>query len=57
MYRKITQGWLKHIDFIVLDLLCLHIAFVFAYMVRLYLCDIATFWADRPLPYHWVFFR
>ena len=34
MYRKITQGWLKHIDFIVLDLLCLHVAFVFAYMVR-----------------------
>ena len=34
MYRKISQGWLKHLDFIVLDLLCLHVAFVFAYIVR-----------------------
>ncbi len=34
MYRKISQGWLKHLDFIVLDLLCLHVAFVFAYMMR-----------------------
>ncbi len=34
MYRKLSQGWLKHLDFIVLDLLCLHAAFVFAYMVR-----------------------
>ncbi len=34
MYRKLSQGWLKHLDFIVLDLLCLHVAFVFAYMMR-----------------------
>ena len=34
MYRKLAQGWLKHLDFIVLDLLCLHVAFVFAYMMR-----------------------
>ncbi len=34
MYRKISQSWLKHLDFIVLDLLCLHIAFVLAYMVK-----------------------
>ena len=34
MYRKLSQGWLKHLDFIVLDLLCLHIAFVIGYIVR-----------------------
>ncbi len=34
MYRKLSQGWLKHLDFIVLDLLCLQVAFVLAYMVR-----------------------
>ncbi len=34
MYRKNSQGWLKHLDFIVLDLLCLHAAFVLGYIVR-----------------------
>lgn len=34
MYRKFSQDWLKHLDFIILDLLCLHMAFVLAYMVR-----------------------
>ncbi|MCD8338216.1 MAG: hypothetical protein LUD18_13310 [Lachnospiraceae bacterium] len=31
MYRIETEGWLKHYDFILLDILCLHIAFVLAY--------------------------
>ncbi len=34
MYARKTQSWLKHLDFILLDVLCLHIAFVLAYMVR-----------------------
>ena len=34
MYRKKTQGWGKHADFIVLDVFCLHLAFVLAYMTR-----------------------
>ena len=34
MYAKKNQSWLKHGDFILLDILCLHIAFVLAYMVR-----------------------
>lgn len=34
MYSKKTQGWLKHIDFILLDVLSLHMAFVIAYMTR-----------------------
>ena len=32
MYRKdTTEGWLKHADFIVLDMICLQIAFIIAY--------------------------
>lgn len=34
MYRKFTQGWLKHWDFILLDVLCLQLSFWFAYMIR-----------------------
>ena len=34
MYAKRTQGWTKHLDFILLDLLCLNLAFAFAYMTR-----------------------
>ena len=34
MYARKTQSWLKHIDFILLDIICLHIAFVLAYMTR-----------------------
>ena len=34
MYKKNVQGWMKHIDFILLDLLCLNIAFVAAWMTR-----------------------
>lgn len=34
MYARNTQSWLKHIDFILLDVICLHIAFVAGYMIR-----------------------
>ena len=34
MYKKKTQSWVKHIDFIVLDMLCLNAAFVAAYLYR-----------------------
>lgn len=34
MYRRGVQGWLKHLDFIMLDLLCLQISFILAYMAR-----------------------
>lgn len=32
--QKSAQGWIKHLDFIILDLICLHIAFIIAYMMR-----------------------
>lgn len=34
MYAKKTRSWLKHIDFILLDVFCLQIAFVLAYITR-----------------------
>lgn len=35
MYRKEADGWMKHLDFIVLDMVCLQIAFILAYLLRL----------------------
>ncbi len=34
MYKKNTKGWLKHLDFIMIDMLCLHLAFVLSYGIR-----------------------
>lgn len=33
MYRKRAGGWLKHLDFMVLDIICLQVAFLLAYAV------------------------
>lgn len=34
MYKKNASGWTKHIDFIILDLLCIQLAFYISYVVR-----------------------
>lgn len=34
MYRRRTDGWVKHLDFIALDLICLQLSFVLAYCIR-----------------------
>ena len=34
MYRRDSKGWLKHLDFMILDLLVLQISFVLGYMLR-----------------------
>ena len=34
MYRKNVQGWMKHWDFILLDILCMNVAFVIACILR-----------------------
>ena len=34
MYRRDAKGWLKHFDFMVLDLIVLQAAFILAYMLR-----------------------
>ena len=40
MYRKKGRGWTKHIDFMLLDVLCLQLAFIVSYIFR--------FGADNP---------
>lgn len=34
MYRKSPGGWMKHMDFLVLDELCLQISFIIGYFIR-----------------------
>lgn len=34
MYQKNKNNWVKHLDFIILDLICLQVAFFLAYMLR-----------------------
>ena len=34
MYKKNAQGWLKHFDFALLDVICLQIAFLLGYFIR-----------------------
>ena len=34
MYKRNTQGWLKHLDFMLWDILALQAAYILGYMVR-----------------------
>lgn len=34
MYEKRNKGWLKHLDFMLVDILCLQLAFILAYDIR-----------------------
>lgn len=34
MYKRSSKGWLKHVDFLILDLICLQISFYTAYCIR-----------------------
>lgn len=36
MYRKDSESWLKHIDFILLDMICLQLAYILAYGISGY---------------------
>lgn len=31
MYRKESEGWIKHLDFMIWDIVCLHVSFLLAY--------------------------
>ena len=35
MYRERAKGWLKHVDFMLLDVLSLELSFVLAYWIRM----------------------
>lgn len=34
MYQRTKNSWIKHIDFVILDILCLQVSFFMAYLVR-----------------------
>lgn len=34
MYRKVSQGWIKHYDFVLFDLFALQFAYLIAYFIR-----------------------
>ena len=53
MYQRSHFGWTKHLDFMILDLLCLNVAFCVAFFIRLAAKDAAgnlivpAFWRDN----------
>lgn len=34
MYEKKATGWLKHADFIIIDIMCLELSFLLAFYIR-----------------------
>ena len=40
MYKRNAQGWSKHLDFMVLDIIILQLSYVFAYFVRMQKWDV-----------------
>ena len=34
MYHRCAKGWFKHLDFMVVDVMCLHLSFLLAYIIR-----------------------
>lgn len=34
MYKDMIKGWVKHVDFMLLDILCLEISFIITYLMR-----------------------
>ena len=34
MYKGLVKGWMKHLDFLFLDVICLEISFLIAYIIR-----------------------
>ena len=34
MYQKSQRGWMKHIDFMIINQLCLHVCFILSYCIR-----------------------
>ena len=32
MYKKSAEGWMKHLDFLILDLICLEFSYLLSYL-------------------------
>ena len=51
MYEKTKKSWMKHFDFLIIDLLCIEIAYAFSFELR-YLWfhkSVESFWQLNPL--------
>lgn len=44
MYRKKSRGWYKHKDFILIDLACLFMALILAYLIETVLSGTCLNW-------------
>lgn len=49
MYKRGAEGWLKHLDFIMLDLVCLQVSFMLAYFARMGSMDMYAHAAYRSI--------
>ncbi len=49
MYKRTTRGWVKHIDFMLLDVLTLQLSFIIAYILRFRVWELPyyEFWYGR----------
>ena len=50
MHKKEIRGWLKHIDFIVLDIVMLQICFVLSYWIWMGIENPYSYYAPGSLP-------
>lgn len=46
MYKKDKSEWLKHIDFMILDMLCLQCAFILGYIIRMQNGNVMNMYSD-----------
>ena len=54
MYKRSRQGWIKHLDFILLDILCLQIALVLGYSLKKGFSTIIYADADHRILVFWM---
>ena len=43
MYKKERRSWVKHLDFTILDIICMLAAYLIAYVIRIGLFDVYLF--------------
>lgn len=54
MYKRAKQSWMKHIDFIILDFLCIQVAFLLAFASRMI---VRGYGSDTWFAYNYSMFR
>ena len=49
MHKKNASDWRKHLDFIIIDMFCMHLAFLLAYFLRHKNWDMYQNWDYRQV--------